>query len=568
MDDFKTLQKLGSDFLSLSARFVYTESKLHQVKSGTAMIQSISKPDSGYSSSFRTTASPSSLDIRRLQGLVLDEEEGDDLRYGIEETGGDESELMEGQALLGESESAVTTAQWRHLRGLGEEDGCNRSSEDGERSASTSPSHSYFRVTPPTPASPKRLEAAHSGEGGGIGGMGENEEEHEDQQDEDFHGLAFDSRRPANASFDTGSQSRRISFNSSVRISGGIKGSKPHRHSRPLPPDLFSPSAPLTSIPSPLATERSRLIPTGTTPPSSRSYLQRTATSNSRNSSPNSSAFHTRNPSTGSLYPHHSGYSSTATSAVPSRSSSPCSSIYAPLQPPSATCPSPINARPPIKKAPGRPLTFREYLRGRRDDSDEENGKRGYKALLDVERRRKAKAEHRKLKGKSRVRSGSASSLGELEREPSVWGWFLELLSSSAASVGPRGGMIFIPPSGAALPPSYSGFVRKGKRSVANGEDDRKRQRSIGRGSPPEQARGKRVRRKTSSLSHSSLSDDADDESENGGPVNEDSDIGGETRMSFNSWATTVGSILERVVRFLGSCFAVTRRDRGLYQNV
>ncbi|GAA6003869.1 hypothetical protein JCM10207_006444 [Rhodosporidiobolus poonsookiae] len=202
--------------------------------------------------------------------------------------------------------------------------------------------------------------------------------------------------------------SQRISFSNSVRI-GGRHGSKHHRHQLA---DAFVPPAP---------TERTSLLaplPRPISAPSALLVASVTASSSpSRSVSPGPS--HSRRPSL-TAYSHlPNAYSTSPTSYGASRSSSPCSSIYAPLQPPSRFCPNPMFVRPAgaagslRRSRSGSMLSFQEYLRsGGRipfdpddDDSDEdelgsadEEQRAEYRELVEQQRRRKARWEAKRRK--------------------------------------------------------------------------------------------------------------------------------------------------------------------------
>ncbi|GAA5890878.1 hypothetical protein JCM5296_003451 [Sporobolomyces johnsonii] len=210
---------------------------------------------------------------------------------------------------------------------------------------------------------------------------------------------------------------QRISFSKSVRISGGIRSSsRSRRKHRPIG-DVF---------PGPGATERSHLLsgqPRLSASPSpllvasvtSSSSPSRSVSPAGRGSSqPHLLAPRPRRPSSSSSYlsssyPYPASYSGSPGSHIPSRSSSPCSSIYAPLQPPSKHCPNPIWVRPAAAKlqrqASATGLSFPEYLRNGYgavvDDDDEEDSDADppaprYAELVQQQRRKKARWEERK----------------------------------------------------------------------------------------------------------------------------------------------------------------------------
>lgn len=231
-------------------------------------------------------------------------------------------------------------------------------------------------------------------------------------------------------------QNRRISFSDSVRISGGIR-SKSHRHRRPPPfVDLFAP-LPLP----PNATERTPLT-------LNTHHVARnpsiSSLSNSRSNSPNRPpsphGIFTRNLSSSSLLPLHGArdaysiYSSSPTSQMPSRSSSPCSSIYAPLQAPKSHCPAPGFVRLTPKRKPTHGgISLKDYLRGRDSRSDGESDEevfRGYRELVERQRRKKERWEKRR-KREQELENGTGS----------FWTKVTDLLAVRAAGAGTRGGV-------------------------------------------------------------------------------------------------------------------------------
>ncbi|GAA5885742.1 hypothetical protein JCM16303_006047 [Sporobolomyces ruberrimus] len=214
---------------------------------------------------------------------------------------------------------------------------------------------------------------------------------------------------------------QRISFSNSVRISGGIH-TKPHRHR--VPKEMFPRRSP--------STERSNPIPRDPRPETAPSPLlvasvtSSSANTPSRATSP--SGRHPSHPSLGVLAPkprrlssssHLSSgfnlpsfsYSASPGSQVPSRGSSPCSSIYAPLQPPSKHTPNPLFVRPAPRlqrqTSGSSGLSFQEYLREgydafeNSDDDDSDVGRNaprspGYRELVEQQRRKRAQWEERK----------------------------------------------------------------------------------------------------------------------------------------------------------------------------
>ncbi|KAL8293733.1 hypothetical protein RQP46_000434 [Phenoliferia psychrophenolica] len=429
--------------------------------------------DSGYASSGRVLSPP--------QAPFEDPDEEDDelpedAAYGDDAAEDDSEQREEGAGLL-----------WGVETGSGGSSAISRIDECDEHLSemdalghtplsSTTGSPVLAFLVPPTPRAPDA-------------GDDDNAIENENADGNEPHVLEF--RVPSDSYTDP---RRRISFNSSVRISGGIGGRK-SRASKVLAVDLFSP---------PPGSEKTRSPSTS----SARSFPPN-ASSNSRPSSPNDA--HSRTGSSGSLQQPFqlSGYSSTATSAVPSRSSSPCSSIYAPLQPPSATCPSPMLVRPPPKRAKGLSMSFAEYLRGRADDT-EETAAHGYRDLVEAQRRKKTRFEQRRSprgSGASRERSKLANG-GDAEPTESLWDKIKQMLATGAAGAGSRGGRSFS---------HYGSLDTSTKRSRSSraldddddeDEEEDRRLASRGRG----RGRGGRIaRKKPSTLSLSSVSD-ADDE--------------------------------------------------------
>ncbi|KAK4692273.1 TELO2-interacting protein 1, partial [Phenoliferia sp. Uapishka_3] len=206
-----------------------------------------------------------------------------------------------------------------------------------------------------------------------------------------------------------------------------------------------------------------------------------------------------------------SGYSSTATSAVPSRSSSPCSSIYAPLQPPSATCPSPMLVRPPPKRSKG--MSFTEYLRGRSDESNQEHV-RGYRDLVEAQKRKKGRWDSQRRGAGGKTAGGRERAwIGNGEMgggEDGFWSRIKQLLASGAgvgAGGASRGGRSF----------SYYGSLDRSRRNSNDSQEQQDDLEAARRTSPRSQSRNGRSvnsssRRKPSNLSSLSSVSDADDE--------------------------------------------------------
>ncbi|GAA5968149.1 hypothetical protein JCM21900_001093 [Sporobolomyces salmonicolor] len=209
---------------------------------------------------------------------------------------------------------------------------------------------------------------------------------------------------------------QRISFSNSVRISGGIRSSSRscHQH-RPLG-EVFPGAAAternhlLAGQPRVTASRSPRLVASVT---SSSSPSRSVSPAGRGSSQPHLLAPRPRRPSSSASYrssshPYPASYSGSPGSHIPSRSSSPCSSIYAPLQPPSKHCPNPIWVRPaPAKlqrQAAATGLSFPEYLRNNygavdddeEEDSDEDPPAPRYSELVQQQRRKKARWEERK----------------------------------------------------------------------------------------------------------------------------------------------------------------------------
>ncbi|GAA5986068.1 hypothetical protein JCM10908_006393 [Rhodotorula pacifica] len=171
----------------------------------------------------------------------------------------------------------------------------------------------------------------------------------------------------------------RISFKDSVRITSGFRTSS-HNHAHPRPSNAL---APLTERIGLLSSQNK----TGSAPSDLLVQAVIPSAPSSRSASPLARGSHRMSQSAASLggmanhlhvgsYP----YSSSPTSYAASRSSSPCSSIYAPLQPPSRHCPNPMLVRPvggQLRRKRSS-SSFQEFLRKTRqlssDDDDDEDG--------------------------------------------------------------------------------------------------------------------------------------------------------------------------------------------------
>mgnify|MGYP001559934686 FL=1 len=332
-------------------------------------LRRLSKPstshgDSGYGSS-RSVAS-SNLNFQDSGIHDEMEEEEEEARLAEQLDGAKDEEVEAGEGLLWNGGDGATDS--------GEEDNGARTSYATDLTSNVGTpqgSPSEVRLIPPTPS---QLDGPST----------------------DAVGLTY--RVPSSTLPDH--PSRRISFNSSVRISGGIRPSRPRHSSLAQQPDLFSPLTP--SHPHP-PTERSPLVSTHP---------------RSRSSSP---SVHNRTSSSGSLIPYSYARSTTpTTSGRPSRSSSPCSSIYAPLHAPSSTCPSTTLLRLPQKQG-----SFRAYLTGREEEEEQ-----GYHQLVEAQRRKKARIEKRKEEERPRR---------------TVWETIREMLKNGVAGAGRRGGGMLLP---------------------------------------------------------------------------------------------------------------------------
>ncbi|KAM0752467.1 hypothetical protein T439DRAFT_324559 [Meredithblackwellia eburnea MCA 4105] len=530
------------------------ESKLNRLVTPA----SISKPDSGYGSSSARTIlhSPRQYPGDLISSLPIQ----DDLSYG--QGLGDpaiEEESREGDGLLwgtpGRESSSIPISS--------DEDPSSRVSPsrtdfpidndtapitDEEQDRSYTPGSSPLssgivtQLIPPTPAKGENV----ASERAERDQEGERELDEEDEQGgEGEEGRAEEEEGPEALEFRAPSQlvgahSRRISFNSSVRISGGMgKKNKHHRHHPSIQADTYVPPS---SSPSNSDYRGKARVPSS----SSLYSLPPNASGFARSSSPGGS--HIRRGSSGSLHPHHhSGYSSAATSAVPSRSSSPCSSIYAPLQPPSQTCPSPMMVRPPPKRTKG--MTFSEYLRGRAEDNDESTS-RGYRELVEAQRRKKARWEARRSgstaeRDRNRERERLTPSIRGPQEAEGFWARIKQLVSSGmggGAGGGPRGGgraysyyggADILPPPPKRVrrsnkpppPPSVSPSTRGGEFPGANGLEGSSEDGGSGFDEFSTRGRSRThrtPRRKASTLSMSTSSD-ADDERPAGSEERENS---------------------------------------------
>lgn len=391
-----------------------------------------SRGDSGYAS-FQPPKSFHDGLYDGSKGLSLNEdsEDGDDGResaeYGsdTEQYSNGEEEARVGQGLLWSNKNS---RKHREENDQAVQNSSIARQEDTISPLDTSPSDSRMRLTPPTPS-----------------------------QESEVGALDLTTRRhPSNMS--EVPASRRISFNTSVRISGGIRS-----HTHPMiSHDLFSPT--LNH-----ATERYEILST-----------ERTPLSLSANSSYRSPSTLQNHPSSSSLVPRST---SGQTSSAVSRSSSPCSSIYAPLQPPSKTCPSPSFVRT-VPSPSKRSITFTEYLRGRSEEESDEESARGYRDLL-------AKQARRKKEEKRRVR---------IREDGLLWWEQIREMARSVTGTGRRGG-------------SGNGGIYGATRDLhANGHGSRYVEEVASRGRP--KSRTTKMARTASTLSQSSTEEAEEEEEE------------------------------------------------------
>lgn len=242
-------------------------------------------------------------------------------------------------------------------------------------------------------------------------------------------------------------QSRRISFNASVRISGGMKSNsvKNSPSRRALKEDMFSPINAIASTSQ--LPERPHHYRAGSASP-------KPSNSSSRSVSPSQRPVaHPRDVSnSSSLGPNGIAMAGTTSSGFPSRSSSPCSSIYAPLQPSSDTCPSSsIFVRPPVvKQRVGKERKkgfiegWSDYLFGRaaaeakerqdeEEEEEEEIRKENYRQIVEEQR-------NKKKRGNKRVKvvEVEESSLVIPRAEQSRLSWFWESIGINSKDSGSR----------------------------------------------------------------------------------------------------------------------------------
>lgn len=172
----------------------------------------------------------------------------------------------------------------------------------------------------------------------------------------------------------TARQPGRISFKDSVRISSGLRTSS-HRH---RPPNALTPATEsadaFAAVTKFVGTAPSDLLVQAVTPSLSASTSRATSPfrRDSRRPSHSSGSFR---DTAGLLHVGSYPYSSSPTSfGGASRSSSPCSSIYAPLQPPSRHCPNPMMVRQqgaPLRRTRSS-QSFQEFLRKNRQQTSDD----------------------------------------------------------------------------------------------------------------------------------------------------------------------------------------------------
>lgn len=347
--------------LIISCTSHISESKLSKLSKQVVSSHS-SKGDSGYASNSTNNSYPSQ---NTYQGLGKDQfwEEGEpEDQEEEEEEGGygsgveTEEDSRAGEGLLWRSKSR------RHRSSEVSEDESNVSGISTEHETPSGSSPSQLVVIPPTPTTlapdvldrlPYRIPSA------------------------------FSDSNPA----------RRISFNSSVRISGGIRtSSHSHYHSQQSQSHSQQFSAPTLAITQDLFSP--------TRPKSDHLHIRSRSTSPSRSPQPLSTSSSYRSPSTLQNYPSAANLRSTSgPSSIQSRSSSPCSSIYAPLHAPSNTVPSPafIKSLPSNLNQNKKSLTFAEYLLGQTSSGSNshlnsistEESYRGYRKVLAEQAKRK-----------------------------------------------------------------------------------------------------------------------------------------------------------------------------------
>lgn len=263
---------------------------------------------------------------------------------------------------------------------------------------------------------------------------------------------------------------QRISFGDTVRISGGIRSSsRPHLH-RHVHAEIFHPPPPhertslLSSQPRPISAPSDLLVAAVT--PSAGPSRSASPASRSRRTSMSSS--HRSGTSFAHLHPSSQALSSSPASYGASRSSSPCSSIYAPLQPPSKFSPNPLWVRTTSQQRglrrtrSGASLSFQDFLRSGaayaspddEDDSDEEDGSgladaadelldpRGrrfgpsraeYRDLVEAQRARRERWEARRAAKEAHARAAEAKA----RKGARFWDRLARLLALGMAGAGP-----------------------------------------------------------------------------------------------------------------------------------
>ncbi|GAA5823096.1 hypothetical protein JCM11251_007484 [Rhodosporidiobolus azoricus] len=281
---------------------------------------------------------------------------------------------------------------------------------------------------------------------------------------------------------------QRISFNNSVRIGGTRGGHHSHRHPPFLPQavptertSLLAPQSRPVSGPSPLlvasvtaSSPLSRSLSPGAT-----THRGRPSSSPSRSTSPGPSrasrpSFASSHMSSSHTYLHQGSiYSTSPASYAASRSSSPCSSIYAPLQLPSKTCPNPMYVRPAgalrgIRRSrSGSVLSFQDFLRngGRFPEADDEDSddededemdepeRLDYRDLVEQQRQKKARWEARRKAKEAQRKKRKRPRLGGEGGGHGFWDRLAALLalgiagSSSGRGSGTTVNVLVAPPS-------------------------------------------------------------------------------------------------------------------------
>ncbi|GJN92464.1 hypothetical protein Rhopal_005494-T1 [Rhodotorula paludigena] len=269
----------------------------------------------------------------------------------------------------------------------------------------------------------------------------------------------------------------RITFGDTVRISGGMRSSsRPHRHRHAEGRAATERTALLASLPRNAAAP-SNLLVAAVTPSNVSSRSTSPAASGSRRPSIQSHPSSYISQSSfahlhAASYPY--SYSTSPASYGASRSSSPCSSIYAPLQPPSKHCPNPLWVRTTAQRGLRRSrsaasMSFQDFLRAGRaaagedalapfsddDDSDDDVGdgqgeldrRLEYHDLVEQQRLKRARWEARRAQARkealaslrrSRSREDADAALRNAEASAGgFWDKLAGLLALGTVAVGP-----------------------------------------------------------------------------------------------------------------------------------